>query len=87
MNEIIVALLAIIAAELGLALLVALGIFGLEFYSLWLRYKAVREDAGLTKIRLSPEEMTDLLGGKGLPEKIGGVKPVSAETAKHGVYI
>lgn len=79
-------LLAIIAAELGLAVLVAIGIFGLEFYSLWLRFKAVREEQGMTKIRLSPEEMKDLLGGKGLPGMEDIKKPVTTDIAK-GQYL
>lgn len=82
-------LLAIIAAELGFALLIGVGIFGFEFYSLWLRYKTMKEEAGLTRIRLSPEEMEKLLSGGGLPDKLSGaVKPVADPTAApvHGMY-
>ena len=83
-------LLAIIAAELGFGVLIGMGIFGMEFYSLWLRYKAIREEAGATKIRLSPEEMEQLLAGKGLPAlKVPSQKP-AAETvtmAAAGQYL
>ena len=81
-------LLAIIAAELGFGVLIGMGIFGMEFYSLWLRYKAIREEAGSTKIRLNPDEMEQLLSGKGLPEKLGGATkvPTAAASPTHGAY-
>lgn len=80
-------LLAIIAAELGFAVLLGIGVFSMEFYSLYTRYQAIKEDAHMTKIRLSPEEMENLLSGKGLPEKIGGVpKAPEAKPVVHGMY-
>jgi hypothetical protein len=82
-------LLAIIAAELGFAVLLGVGVFSMEFYSLWVRYKAMQEEAGVTKIRLSPEEMEQLLSGKGIPSLKGvpGAKPVAeAAEGQHGVY-
>lgn len=82
-------LLAVIAAELGFIICVGTAIFGFEMYSLWLRFKAIREEAGVAKIRISPEEMKALLGGGTLPlDKIPGEKPVSEEAIKaSGQYL
>lgn len=60
-------LLGIIAAELGFAVLLGVAIFALEFYSLYTRYQAMKEESGMTRIRLTPDEMEQLLSGKGLP--------------------
>lgn len=60
-------LLAIIAAELGFAVMLGVAIFAMEFYSLYTRFQAMKEEASVTKIRLTPDEMEQLLSGKGLP--------------------
>lgn len=82
-------LLAIIAAEFGFIICVGVAIFGIEMYSLWLRFQAIKEEQGLTKIHVSPEEMKALLSGGGLPlSKMGTDKPVSEEAVKaSGQYL
>lgn len=82
-------LLAIIAAELGFAVMLGVGVFALEFYSLYTRYQAMKEDAAVTKIRITPDEMEQLLAGKGLPAikgMPGKVEEVPAAAAS-GQYL
>lgn len=69
-------LLGIIAAEIGLILVIAFGIIGIEFYSMFLRSKAIDAENKLMKIRVSPEELSSMLGGKGLPS----VSPVDPKS-------
>lgn len=84
------ALLAIIAAELGFAVFLGVAIFAMEFYSLYTRYQALKDEAGLTKIRVTPEEMESLLSGKGIPGlHVPGTKKVAEEVpaAASGQYL
>lgn len=61
-------LLAIVVAELGMMLLIAFGIIGIEFYSLYLRGKAMIEEQKLMRIQVSPEELKAMMGSGGLPK-------------------